>query len=45
MVNLNSSSLPYEQIASKEAEGKRDEALAYLDRVKASGAGAGQVRS
>jgi len=31
------------EIASKEAEAKRDEALAFLDKVKASGAGAGQV--
>jgi DNA polymerase III gamma/tau subunit len=31
------------EAASKEAEAKRDEALAFLDKVKASGAGAGQV--
>jgi len=31
------------EVASKEAEAKRDEALAFLDKVKASGAGAGQV--
>jgi hypothetical protein len=31
------------EVASKEAEKKRDEALEYLQRVKASGAGAGQV--
>jgi chromosome segregation ATPase len=31
------------EVSVKEAEAKRDEALAYLDRVKASGAGAGQV--
>mmetsp|Transcript_6808 Transcript_6808/g.19267 ORF Transcript_6808/g.19267 Transcript_6808/m.19267 type:complete len:327 (+) Transcript_6808:139-1119(+) len=31
------------EVSVKEAEGKRDEALAFLDRVKASGAGAGQV--
>jgi len=31
------------EVASVEAEKKRDEALAYLERVKASGAGAGQV--
>jgi DNA repair exonuclease SbcCD ATPase subunit len=31
------------EIASKEAEAKRDEALAFLEKVKASGAGAGQV--
>mmetsp|Transcript_9913 Transcript_9913/g.13363 ORF Transcript_9913/g.13363 Transcript_9913/m.13363 type:complete len:315 (-) Transcript_9913:53-997(-) len=31
------------EVASKEAEEKKKEALAYLDRVKSSGAGAGQV--
>ena len=31
------------EVALQEAEAKRDEALAYLDRVKSSGAGAGQV--
>ena len=33
------------EVASVEAEKKRDEALAYLERVKASGAGAGQVHN
>jgi len=31
------------ELACKEAEAKRDEAIAFLDKVKASGAGAGQV--
>jgi chromosome segregation ATPase len=31
------------EVASKEADSKKQEALAYLDRVKSSGAGAGQV--
>jgi chemotaxis protein histidine kinase CheA len=31
------------ELASKDAEKKRDEALQFLDKVKASGAGAGQV--
>ena len=31
------------EVASQEAEAKLNEALAYLDRVKSSGAGSGQV--
>jgi hypothetical protein len=31
------------EVASREAEAKKDAALQYLDRVKASGAGAGKV--
>jgi hypothetical protein len=31
------------EIASRQAEEKRDDALKFLEKVKASGAGAGQV--